>query len=357
MHYRLTSLLLFSLLITACETTGTRTGSVEIVDATNITEVASLVDSTRIRSTIETLASFGTRMTGYPGATEAADYLAEEFRAIGLENVALEEFVASVPHDEGGELEILDVVPDNTPIPLYSVWPNLIRTSTLPPSGLTGKMYYVGPGDWVDFNDIDVTDAIIMMDFNTGLNWQNAANLGARAVVFAEPEKTNRVEGEEKYLQVPINFPRFWMKKAAAAPLIDLLQAQPGLNVRAKARMTWKRLPAYNVIGKITGTHPILKDEAIVLESYYDSISPVPAVSPGANQASSVVAMLEMARYFREYPPARTVYFLATSGHFLSLSGVSDFTQRHAKAPALPWISRRPVYLSWTKRLPCMRRG
>ena len=106
MHYRLTSLLLFSLLITACETTGTRTGSVEIVDATNITEVASLVDSTRIRSTIETLASFGTRMTGYPGATEAADYLAEEFRAIGLENVGLEVFI----RDCLPELQKIDTV-------------------------------------------------------------------------------------------------------------------------------------------------------------------------------------------------------------------------------------------------------
>lgn len=319
------------LLLTACEAVGTRTGTVSFEDTTDANEVAALIDSSRIRGTIEKLASFGTRMTGYPGATEAANYLAEEFKTIGLENVALEEFVASAPLDEGGDLQVLEGTSASAPIPIYSVWPNLIRTSTLPPEGLTGKMYYVGEGEWKDFNGIEVADAIIMMDFNTGLNWENAANLGARAVVFAEPEKTNRVEGEEKYLQVPLNFPRFWMKKADADPLKSVLEEQPGLNVRARARMTWKRLPAYNVLGKITGTHPVLKDEVIVLESYYDSMSPVPAVSPGANQASSVVAMLEMARYFREHPPARTVYFLATSGHFLSLSGVSDFTQRHTR--------------------------
>ena len=326
--------LFISLLLLSCETTGIRTIPVDVSDTTNISEMATMIDSSRIRSSIESLASFGTRMTGYPGATAAANYLADEFRSIGLEDVDLEEFVASVPLDEGGELVILDDVPGAIPMPLFSVWPNLIRTSTLPPGGLTARMYYVGEGDWEDFNGIEVADAIIMMDFNTGLNWQNAANLGARAVVFAEPDKTNRVEGEEKYLQVPLNFPRFWMKKGDAAPLLDMLNAQPGLNVRAKARMTWKRLPAYNVIGKVSGTHPVLKNEAVVLESYYDSISPVPAVAPGANQASSVVAMLEIARYFKEYPPARTVYFLATSGHFLSLSGISDFTQRHTRKTA-----------------------
>ena len=329
--------LLLILLFTACQTTGTRTGHVGIEDRTDAETVASLVDSVRIRQSITDLAGFGSRMTGYPGATEAAHYLADQLRTIGLEDVKMEEFVASVPLDEGGELILLDEEEMSTStslsraIPLYSVWPNLIRTSTLPSGGLTGKLHYVDEGDWVDFNGVDVTDAIIMMDFNTGLNWQNAANLGARAVIFAEPNRTSRIEGEKKYLQVPINFPRFWMKKEHAAPLIARLKSAGALNVRAKARMTWKRLPAYNILGKITGTHPQLKDEAIVLESYYDSMSPVPAVSPGANQAAGIAALLEMARYFKAYPPARTVYFLATSGHFLSLSGVADFTRRHAR--------------------------
>jgi hypothetical protein len=214
-----------------------------------------------------------------------------------------------------------------------------VRTSTTPPAGVTGRMYYVGQGDWADFNGIDPKDAILLMEFNTGVNWQNAANLGARAVIFVEPDRTTRVDGEEKYLQVPINLPRFWMKKEHGRPLIDRLKAEGPLTVRVRARMTWKRLPAYNVLGKIPGAHPVLKDEAIVLESYYDAISPVPAVSPGANQASGVVALLEMARYFAAHPPARTVYFLATSGHFLSLSGVNDFAHRHTRKT--PYFARQ----------------
>jgi len=319
----------------ACQPSDPRSGPVEIEDLTNIGQVTSIVDSVHIRQTISDLAGFGTRMTGYPGATQAANYLVDRFRSIGLEDIKMEDYVASVPLDEGGALTLLDAPathPSIAPsIPLYSIWPNLVRTSTTPPEGITGKLYYVGEGDWVDFNNIDPTGAIIMMDFNSGVNWQNAANLGARAVIFAEPDRTTRVDGEEKYLQVPINFPRFWMKKAQARPLVEHLKTVGPLNVRAKARMTWKRLPAYNIYGKITGTHPILKDEAIVLEAYYDSMSPVPAVSPGANQAAGVATLVEMARYFKAHPPARTIYFLATSGHFLSLSGVNDFAKRHTR--------------------------
>ena len=322
----------------ACRTSGVRERVAYLSEPIGDGQVAAVVDSARIRQTITDLVSFGSRVAGYPGATEAAHYLAGRMRELGLEDVELEEFVASVPLDEGGELTVLDdaALPDATilksrTIPIHAVWPNLVRTSTTPPGGITGTLHYVGNGEWEDFNGIDPTGAVFLMDFNSGVNWQRAAQLGADAVIFVEPDQTTRVDGEEKYLQVPVDFPRFWMAKEAARPLVAYLEGNGPLTVRAKGRMTWKRLPAYNVLGKITGTHPVLKDEAIVLESYYDSMSPVPAVSPGANQASGAAALLEIARYFAAHPPARTVYFLATSGHFLSLSGVDDFTNRHTR--------------------------
>lgn len=328
-------LLLALLAASACQTSGVRDRVEYLAEPIGDGQVAAVVDSARIRQTITDLVSFGSRVAGYPGATEAAHYLAGRMREMGLENVELEEFVASVPLDEGGELTVLDDAPlaslASRTIPIHAVWPNLVRTSTTPPGGITGKLHYVGNGEWEDFNGIDPTGAVFLMDYNSGVNWQRAAQLGAGAVIFVEPDQTTRVDGEEKYLQVPVDFPRFWMAKEEARPLVAYLEENGPLTVRAKGRMTWRRLPAYNVLGKITGTHPVLKDEVIVLESYYDSMSPVPAVSPGANQASGAAALLEIARYFAAHPPARTVYFLATSGHFLSLSGVDDFTNRHTR--------------------------
>ena len=324
--------------VSACQTTGVRERVELLAEPIGDGQVAAVVDSVRIRRTITDLVSFGSRVTGYPGATEAAHYLAGRMREIGLEDVEMEEFVSSVPLDEGGELTLLDAadLPDSTTlasrtIPLYALWPNLVRTSTTPPGGITGKLHYVGNGEWEDFNGIDPAGAVFLMDFNSGVNWQRAAMLGAGAVIFAEPDHTTRVDGEEKHLQVPLDFPRFWMKKGPARPLIEFLEANGPITVRAKGRMTWKRLPAYNVFGRITGTHPELKEEVIVLNAYYDSISAVPAVSPGANQATGVAALLEMARYFAAHPPARSVLILATSGHFMSLSGINDFSYRHAR--------------------------
>ena len=318
--------------ISACQTSGVRERVEILAEPIGDDQVAAVVDSLRIRKTITDLVSFGSRVAGYPGATEAAYYLADRMREIGLEDVEMEEFVSSVPLDEGGELTILDATTlASRSIPLYALWPNLVRTSTTPPGGITGKLHYIGNGEWEDFNGIDPAGAVFLMDFNSGVNWQRAALLGGSAVIFAEPDHTTRVDGEEKHLQVPLDFPRFWMKKGSARPLIEYLEAHGAINVRARGRMTWKRLPAYNVFGRITGTHPVLKEEVIVLESYYDSISSVPAVSPGANQASGVAALLEMARYFAAHPPARTVLILATSGHFMSLSGINDFSYRHAR--------------------------
>ena len=318
--------------IFGCQSTGVRERLEIEAEPISDGQVATVIDSLEIRKTVTELVSFGSRVAGYPGATQAAHYLAERMRNIGLEDIEMEEFVSSVPLDEGGEMIILDSTNlESRIIPLYAVWPNLVRTSTTPPGGITGKLHYVGNGEWNDFNGIDPSGAVFLMDFNSGVNWQRAALLGAAAVIFVEPDNTTRIDSEEKHLQVPLDFPRFWMKKTPARSLIEYLKNQGSINIRATGRMTWQRLPAYNVFGKISGTHPILKDEVIVLESYYDSISSVPAVSPGANQATGVAVLLEIAQYFAAHPPARTIYFLATSGHFMALSGVNDFSYRHAR--------------------------
>ena len=237
--------------ISACQTTGSRERVEYLAETIGEGQVIAVVDSIRIEKTISDLVSFGSRVAGYPGATQAANYLAEIMRDIGLVDVEMEEFVSSVPLDEGGEMVILDSTTlESRTIPLFAVWPNLVRTSTTPPGGITGKLYYVGNGEWIDFNGIDPTDAIFLMDYNSGVNWQRAALLGAQAVIFAEPDNTTRIDGEEKHLQVPLDFPRFWMKKGPARPLIQELKLKGPIQIRASGRMTWKRLPAYNVFGR-----------------------------------------------------------------------------------------------------------
>ncbi|MFT5368064.1 MAG: hypothetical protein ACI8V2_003027, partial [Candidatus Latescibacterota bacterium] len=86
-----------------------------------------------------------------------------------------------------------------------------------------------------------------------------------------------------------------------------------------------------NVLGWIQGTDPELKKKTIVINAYYDAMSVVPALAPGAEMASSVVGLLKLAEYFSKYPPKHTVLFLASSGHHLGFRGICDFLARHAR--------------------------
>jgi len=290
-------------------------------------ELARSVDGGRIRETLEFFASGESRVAGYPGCDRAAAYIEEQFRKIGLLDVRSEAFNVAVPVDKGAGLRI---VGEEEEIRLYSMWPNLVRTSTLPAEGIRAKLIYGRSGAFSEFNGKDVEGAVTLMDFNTWNKWLNPAMLGTRAVIFIEPDSTVHLEAEQKFLRVPLSVPRFWIAKEDARYLLDRLGESEG-EVEMTARMVWEKRPAWNLMGVIPGTHPLIGHEILVLEAYYDAMSVVPAQAPGAEMASGITGLLELARYFRKHPPARTLLFLATSGHHLGLRGICDFLSRHCR--------------------------
>ena len=83
----------------------------------------------RIRDTIAFMASRGSRIAGYPGCEEAADFVERAFREIGLDDVVREEYSVVVPMDNGATLTIPE---EGTAFALQCLWPNLVKTSTLP---------------------------------------------------------------------------------------------------------------------------------------------------------------------------------------------------------------------------------
>lgn len=221
--------------------------------------------------------------------------------------------------------------------------------------------------------------SIILLDFNCTTNWINSAMLGASAIIFIEPEDTIRGEAEAKFLTIPAAIPRFWISRKDADYLLKeylstkhtvqqgdtldsiaskynvlpekirifsgnrdvIAQSLPvgsvvyipdyGVNnevkVQLTATMTWERRLGQNITGLLPGVDPNLKDELVVIQGYFDSMSVVPANAPGADPTCGIASLLEVARVLamEENRPGRSVMFLATSGHFQGLAGMRAF--------------------------------
>ncbi|MEM2868392.1 MAG: M28 family peptidase, partial [Candidatus Bathyarchaeia archaeon] len=302
------------------------------------------IDLERIKEHVYYLSNLKSRVTGYPGSYEAAQYIYKKFLEYNLSNVRFHNYSLTVPIDYGARIEVLSS--DNSVqyvLNAYTLWPNSVQTSPTPPDGLTGELVYVGYGEYSDFQNKNVSGKIVLMEFNSRDNWRKAFELGAKAVIFIEPEDTSRFEiysasvfetyprrtYELKHLSIPLYAPRLLLLRSDGLRLLDL--SNKGLKIRVFSNMRYEVKEAFNVIGMVNGTglagKPELANEIVIISAKYDSFSIVPALSPGADEAIGVAVLLEIARLFKANPPARTVMFLATSGHDLGLEGARWFVE------------------------------
>ena len=233
-----------------------------------------------------------------------------------------------MPVDRGASLAVAE---SGLSVPLLCMWPNLVRTSTLPPEGLSLPLVYAGTGEWAELNGKQLEGRAVLMEFNSGLNWLRPASLGAAAVVFIEPEETTAREAQRKYAVAPLDVPRFWIDAGSGKRLRRRLDEGGELAVTLNGRMDWEMRPAWNLTGLLRGADPELAGETVVLQAYYDAASVVPALAPGATAACGIAALLETARHLAAQPPARSVLFLATSAHYQAQQGIVDFVNRRAR--------------------------
>ena len=294
----------------------------EIIDRAN-----RLITESTVSERIRYLSGVGSRVPGYAGHEKSAQYIESVFRNYGLSDVRTEAYHVTAPVDEGGRMRL----ETGEEIPIHGVWPNLIKTSTLPEVGVSTHLIYGGHGEFKDFDGHRVEGAAVLMEFNSWNNWLNAATLGAEQIIFVEPDSSSYSEAEQKFLQVPNSVERFWVSKADGDKLKERLAREGELSVHLTSRMDWQKAPARNVIGTIPGTDPVLKDRLIVINAYYDAMSVVPALAPGAEMAGGIVGLLELVSYLSTHPPKHTVMFLASSGHHLGFRGICDFLSRHSR--------------------------
>jgi len=297
-----------------------------------------VVSEQAVQAVVAKLSSFESRVVGYAGADSAYTYVRGQFETIGLENIRVDTFTVTVPIDKGSTLTIRDT---GEQVRLHALWPNHVRTPTTPADGLTGPIVYAKKGEFAHFNGHEIEGSVILMDFDSGENYINARMLGAKAIIFLENGPVTRSEAERKFMGLPTNIPRYWVGKEEAQRLIALADSTAA-PVTVTSRMEWENVQGKNVYGWITGLDEVMpgaeeeqrkwKDHVVVVESFYDAMSVVPSLAPGAESATGLAAMLEVAKAVKAYKPKYSVVFLATSGHFLGLEGINNWLYRHGRA-------------------------
>jgi len=288
-------------------------------------QIAAMVEAENLRSGIASLSAIPSRVVGYDevnGRSRSATWVNRQFHNIGLANVREEGFRVTVPVERQSTL-VVDG--SGAVVKLRSMWPNSVRTNQTPKSGIKGNLIYCGKSELSSFNGKDVLGSIVLLDMDCGTAWFSAMILGARAVIFIESPSILRGEAESKYLSAPVNIPRYFVDRATGGKLKSLAT---GTKVTVRTEMDWENRMAINVIGEIPGSDPKLKDEWVILEAYYDAMSVVPSLAPGAEQACGIASMLEVTRVLKSLRPKRSILVVATSGHFQALAGIREFFYR-----------------------------
>jgi len=298
----------------------TRASSEELV--TRLKLLYNSLNMSNVYRHIKKLSSFGSRVTGYEGYYSATDYLVSELRSLGLK-VTLQEYEVVVPVDYGASIKV--VTPEGVVIKefrAYSLWPNLIQTCSTPPGGLAGRLVYVGKGRDFELEGKNLLGSIVLMDFNSGDAWLRVAELGAKAAIFIEEPDMLRMQALMKVVPHPLYFPRLYVNVSVGEEL-KRISLQEGYRVVVSSTVKYELRKAYNVIAEIEGMQR--PNEIVVVSAHYDSWSIVPTLSPGADEAPGVAALLEIARLLRDIPPLRTVWLVALSGHWQALAGAREF--------------------------------
>jgi len=285
--------------------------------------VAQKIEINSLKEHVRFFSGLLTREPGSQGYYKAAEYIKSKFQEYGLVNISYMEFSMAMPISYGASLTILrPSLSSVSKITLYPLQPNVVCPST---GTYEGQLIYAGFGSYKELNGINTSGAIALLEYASGRNWINPFALGCQAVILIEPGAMTIYDNLLKTSSVAANLPRFYIKQNDALFLRKLLSEGPA-SVRIESKVIWERIPAINVLGYIKGV--IYPDQILLLVAHFDTFSVVQGLAPGANEAQGVASLLELARFYSQNPPARTIMFLAVSGHWQSYYGMREFIER-----------------------------
>ncbi|MBI2438484.1 MAG: FtsX-like permease family protein [Lentisphaerae bacterium] len=258
------------------------------------------------------------RLMGSPESVDAAKYLEQRLRSLGLEQVIIQNFPAGRLVVKQCEI-ILETPEGPRRMPLQPMRPNGIIPPVTLEQGLRGELLDAGRGELSDYGNRSALDKIVILDYNSDDGWLRAFRMGAAAVIFVSnaPAQSWHLH----YLEAPANFPRFYY----AGDRRDLPE---GGSVLLHSAVAWEAADGHNVIAFLPGTDPVFAlgmKEAVVLAAPLDSFGEAPGLSPGARGAANCAAALAIAETLVKQPPRRDIVLAFFDGQAFGHAGVSAF--------------------------------
>ena len=130
-----------------------------------------------LRNTIETLSSFGSRSTGSQGYEKTVDFVKEQLNTLGF---APQTYLYELPirRFQGAQLRTGDKKISLVPFTNNAITPEATDGT------MTAPLFYVGKGRLQDIDGKNIKDSIVLIDFDSGRNWQLLASLGPKRLFF-----------------------------------------------------------------------------------------------------------------------------------------------------------------------------
>ena len=342
----------------------------------------------RIQRDVKYLASddLEGRLTGSKGATEAAHYVAKEFSRLGLKpliakaNGTDNRYLQQFPYVAGVSLgKNNSFVFGKETLAVGTDWLPLGFSSS---ANAAGDVVFAGYGitsselSYNDYAAVNATGKIVIALQGTpdgdnphgrfaqfeGVRWKAVAarNAGAKALIIIARDANFKDDHLTRLTYDnsagDAGLPVIVIAREAADRLLtpsklsvmQLEQSPASQTLTGELRLTTdvvrNETPAYNVIGMLEGSDPVLKQQIIIVGAHYDhlgrggegtgSLAPRGGdIHYGADDnASGTAGVLELARIFSAQKPKHTIVFMAFGGEEEGLLGSSYYVNH----PLLP---------------------
>ena len=271
----------------------------------------------------------GERLAGEPSVTKASDYIANEFKSYGVDEVELHEFKQPMCQFRKTEVKAK----------IGGKWRELRHTPALfakvtPEEGLTLPLVYCEDGSEFFFEENDVKGKAVLIvrdsyvDYPDLYMYRRLYKYGAAAVFYTSSDGHRDIPyvyANYEYMDEPFTIPTAILSYDDAIKLAQADDVEIYFNCQFD--FSWGK--TRNTIGYIYGSEPD-KGNILICAHLDNAVSSFGAADDGGG----VACVMEMARYYADLKkqgkgPKRTLIFIAWSGHECGLNGSKNFVIDH----------------------------